>query len=131
MGDGVAFRVLEGRFALLKLPPDAQVPAAPAGAALWSATVTSEEISLICPEELVPKCPLLEIERSWRCIKVAGPLDFQLKGILTSFLTPLAEADVSVFALSTYFTDYILVKEYALPKAVSALVGAGHLERAS
>lgn len=129
MAEAVEFEVLPGRFALLKLPPDAKVPSAPSGALLWSETVTTEEISLICPEELIPKCPLLEIERSWRCIKVAGPLDFQLKGILVSLLKPLAEANVSVFALSTFFTDYILVKEHALPNAVSALAGAGHVHR--
>lgn len=126
MTDGVEFRVLEGRFALVKLPPGSEVPACPPGAEIWSVTVTEDEVSLVCPEDDAPSNSDKYIERSWRCIKVSGPLDFQLKGILVSLLQPLAAAGVSVFALSTYFTDYILVKDHALKTAVEALTEAGH-----
>jgi len=62
----------------------------------------------------------------WRALKVAGPLDFSLTGVLASLLAPLAEVRVSVFALSTYETDYLLVKEASLAQAVEALGRAGH-----
>ncbi|AIE83416.1 ACT domain-containing protein [Fimbriimonas ginsengisoli] len=126
MTDGVDFRVLEGRFALVKLPSGSEVPPCPPNAEIWSVTVTEDEVSLVCPEGDAPTDPDEYIERSWRCIKVSGPLDFQLKGILVSLLEPLASAGVSVFALSTYFTDYILVKEHALKTAIEALTAAGH-----
>ncbi len=123
---GVEFRVLDGLFTIVKLPPGSPVPPVPAGATFWSATVTEEEVSLVCSEADVPENPDIYLERTWRCLKVAGPLEFELKGILASLLNPLADASISVFAISTYHTDYIFVKEFVLEKAVEALVGAGH-----
>lgn len=123
---GVEFKVLDGSFAIVKLPPGWTVPAAPQGAAFWSATVTEEEISLVCAERDVPVDPDISVERPWRCLKVTGPLEFELKGILLSLLAPLAEASVSVFAVSTYHTDYIFVKELFLEDSVEALISAGH-----
>ena len=68
----------------------------------------------------------LHIQKGWRALLVAGTLDFSLVGILASLATTLASAGVSIFAMSTYDTDYILVKEDALQKAIEALEGAGH-----
>jgi hypothetical protein len=65
-------------------------------------------------------------ETGWRCLKVQGPLDFNLTGILSSIAAPLAEVEVSIFAISTYNTDYILVKENDLEKAKQALRASGH-----
>jgi len=124
--NGVEFRVLEGRFAIVQLPLSAAIPVAPTGAAFWSVTVTQEEISLVCLETDVPENPNLSVERAWRGLKVTGPLEFELKGILASLLNPLADASVSVFAVSTYHTDYIFVKEFLLETAVEALVAVGH-----
>lgn len=66
------------------------------------------------------------VEGGWRCLRVGGRLDFGLTGILASLVGPLAEAGISVFALSTYDTDYLLVKEDVLAEAVEVLVWAGH-----
>jgi len=123
---GVEFKVLDGSFAIVKLPPGTAVPVAPSGAIFWSATVTEEEVSLVCAERDVPVNPDIAVERPWGCLKVTGPLEFELKGILLSLLAPLAEASVSVFAISTYHTDYIFVKELFLKESVEALVSAGH-----
>jgi len=77
-----------------------------------------------CDASVVP--PDVTVESGWRAIKVEGPLDFGLTGVLLAVAQPLADAGVSIFALSTYGTDYVLVKESALPKAVVALSSAGH-----
>ena len=90
----------------------------------FSVTCTGDELSIVAEESFVH--PAAEIERGWRAIKVKGPLDFALKGILASLLNPLNDAGVSVFALSTYTTDYIFVLDYQLEKAISALETAGH-----
>ena len=66
------------------------------------------------------------VERGWRALGVLGPLDFGLTGILASIAAPLAAAGVSIFAISTYDTDYVLVRETALATAVDALRAAGH-----
>jgi hypothetical protein len=66
------------------------------------------------------------IEPGWRAIKVAGPLDFSLTGILATLASPLAEAGISLFAVSTYDTDYVLVREVDLGRAQAVLRAAGH-----
>jgi hypothetical protein len=65
-------------------------------------------------------------DRGWRCFKVEGPLDLSLTGVLSSLLSPLAEAKVNILAVSTYETDYLLVKDEKLGRAIEVLRGAGH-----
>lgn len=89
------------------------------GAEFFSITKTREELSIVCPEEKVPRDA--KSEKGWRCFKVEGPLDFGLTGILSSLAQPLAEAKVSIFAISTFDTDYILVKKENLQKAIDIL----------
>lgn len=86
---------------------------------LVSVTATPQETSIVCPEGGAPT--EAEIEGGWRVLEVAGPLDFGLTGVLASLTAPLADAGISVFALSTYDTDYLLVRETRLAEAVDAL----------
>lgn len=123
-GTPVVFSVLEDKYCTAKLPADAPIPDLPQTDGLLSITRTDEELSIVCKESVAPEAG--EIERNWRVIKVAGPLEFALKGVLVSLLKPLAEASVSVFALSTFDTDYILVQQYHLAAALEALQLAGH-----
>jgi uncharacterized protein len=116
--------LLEERLAVCRLEPDAPVPAWARGGFV-SVTRTPEELSIVCAESALPEdAPRAEL--GWRVLQVAGPLDFELTGILSSISQPLAEADVPLFALSTYDTDYVLVREPDLERAVEALEGAGH-----
>jgi uncharacterized protein len=68
----------------------------------------------------------VRLERDWACLKLQGPFEFSLTGILLSVLEPLAQVNVGIFALSTFNTDYVLVKSEHLEKAILALEGAGH-----
>ena len=86
---------------------------------------TPEEWSLVCRPADVP-ADALRCENGWRAMKVVGELDFSLIGILSSLSQVLAEAKICLFALSTYRTDYLLVKETDLEAAVRALEQAGH-----
>ena len=119
----LSLRTLPGELAVCRLPADAPAPALGA-AALWSVTRTADELSIVCPAADAPAGA--EVERGWRALKVAGPLDFALTGILAAIAAPLADAGVSIFAVSTYDTDYVLVREAALPAAAEALRRAGH-----
>lgn len=92
--------------------------------ALASITVTREEISIVCREERAPRDSQAEV--GWRALKVAGPLDFALTGVLQTLTTPLAQAQVSVFTLSTYDTDYLLVPSRQLDQVITALKAQGH-----
>lgn len=120
----VVFSVLEEKYCVAKLGANSMMPAFPSGDGLYSVTRTSDEVSVVCEETLAPEGA--EVERNWRALKVQGPLEFSLKGVLASLLNPLAEAGVSVFAVSTYDTDYILLPQYHLATALKTLELAGH-----
>jgi hypothetical protein len=110
------------------LPPDEAPPLWALGAAGFSSiTRTADEWSVVCSETAVP--PDVRAERGWRIFQVAGPLDFSLVGILASLVVPLAEAGVSIFALSTYETDFLMVRSRDHLAAIRALETAGHRVR--
>jgi len=116
---------LPGRYAVCRLAPADPVSPPPAGAALWCAARTDAELSVVCPEEHAP--PGARVEPGWAALELAGPFALEGEtGILSSVLDPLATAQVSIFALSTFDTDYVLVHARALPAAVAALRAAGH-----
>lgn len=94
-------------------------------ASLWAVIQSSDEITYIGPNESVPASA--EIEPGWRALKIAGPLDFSLVGVISELSGILADNQVSVFVLSTYSTDFILVKEQQLKTAVASLQKAGCL----
>lgn len=87
-------------------------------------TRTIDELSVVCTETSVP--PDVLSERGWRALKVQGPLDFSLTGVLAALTAPLAAAAIPIFALSTYQTDYVLVHGRDLTRASEALTEAGH-----
>jgi hypothetical protein len=119
--------VLPGEFAVCRLPAGVAPPAIDPVTAFWSVTVTPEEVSVVCRAEAIPEGA--EVHRGLRTIKVEGPLDFDVVGVLGSLTAPLAQANVSVFGVSTYDSDYILVNDADLRRALSALKIAGHLIR--
>jgi hypothetical protein len=115
---------LEGAYAVCRLDAGAALPAWAAGGPLVSVTRTADELSVVCPQQAVPEG--VRCERGWRGLRVAGPLDFSLVGVLAALLDPLAAAGVGVFVLATFDTDYLLVKEKDWPRAVLALRRAGY-----
>ena len=121
----IPLMILPGLLAVCRLPSDAPYPEWARPGVLLALIRTQDELSVVCPERYVP--PEVKAERGWRALQIQGPLDFSLVGVLAGILTPLSEAGVSIFALSTYDTDYILVKESALERAVDALNQSGFL----
>ena len=89
-----------------------------------SVTRTPDELSIVCSEASVP--PTARAQRGWRALEVQGPLDFSLTGVLAALTAPLAQARISIFALSTYDTDYLLVPGEDLARACATLTAAGH-----
>ncbi len=116
--------LLSGAFAVCRLKRDRAVPDWATAGDFFSVTRTRDELSIVCPESVVPED--VTCEKGWRCLKVRGTLDFALVGILASMVVPLAEAGISVFVVSTYDTDYLLLKERDLEKAARSLAEAGH-----
>ncbi len=115
--------VLPGTFAICRLDADAQVPAWATGE-IVSITRTPDELSIVCPQNNVPAS--LHSELSWRCVRVAGPLDFSMVGVIAALTGTLAAGNISVFVVSTFDTDYMLVKEADLEAAVESLTAANH-----
>ena len=116
--------VLPGVLAVCRLPAGSPVPEWVSGDVLVSITQTTDEVSVVCDASAVPEG--VAAEYGWRAIRVVGPLDFSLTGVLASLAAPLASAGVPIFALSTFDTDYVLVKESALAEALAALASTGH-----
>lgn len=102
----------------------AELPPVPPAGAFVSVTQTADEVSLVCETESVPAGAVAR-EDGWRAFKVAGPLDFGLVGILAKIASALADAAVPLFAVSTYDTDYVLVKGESLDAAIRALREVG------
>ncbi len=120
--------LLPDQLAVCRFLPEQEVPAW-----VWqqrkflSVTYTQDELSIVCLSQQIPtQAYEVRCERDWRAIKVQGPLDFALTGILARLLVPLAEAGIPVFALSTFDTDYILIKEQQCEQARSVLEQGGH-----
>jgi hypothetical protein len=120
----LALTLLPGRFAVCRLPPDAPLPAGWDGGPFACAARTAEELSIVCDEAAAPEGA--RIERGWRALRLEGPFPFEATGILASVARPLADADVGIFAVSTFDTDYVMVKEPQLDLAIRSLGAAGH-----
>ncbi|MFO0889909.1 MAG: ACT domain-containing protein [Isosphaeraceae bacterium] len=115
---------LDGLYSVCRLPHGGAPPEPDAAWPFYSLTRTREEISFICPTPCVP--PGAQAEHGWSCLRVEGTLAFAEVGILASLLSPLAEGGIPVFVVSTFDTDYLMIKEAHLGPAVRALREAGH-----
>jgi hypothetical protein len=116
--------VWAGRWTVSRLPPEAPVPEwASRASTLTVIARTAEELSIVAPEDHVPADVLGE--RGYRVIKIEGPISFQATGIIAAFATPLATAGIAIFPVSTYDTDYVLVRDTDLSRAIDTLRLAG------
>ena len=120
----LSLKLLPGSLAVCRLDADAPVPLWAAGE-LTSVTRTAEELSVVCSAEAVPQD--VRAERDFRCLAVVGPLSFATTGLIASLSTLLADAGLSLFVLSTFDTDLLLVRQPVLDQAVAALRAGGHL----
>lgn len=94
------------------------------GGPFVSVTRTAEELSVVCRRESVPEG--VKAETGWGCLKLEGPFAFSEVGILLSVLEPLSGAGIPIFAVSTFDTDYVLIKQEFHGRATEILMGAGH-----
>ena len=124
MSPQLSLILLPGRFAVCKLEPGTGVPGWAAGGSFVSITRTGDELSIVCDEAIVPEG--VKCARDWCCLRVAGAMDFSAIGVLASLVAPLARARISVFAISTFDTDYLLFQAKDLAGAKEALLGMGH-----
>ncbi|MBU2601362.1 MAG: ACT domain-containing protein [Actinobacteria bacterium] len=115
----VTLRLLPDRLAICRLEPDSPVPDWCLGGGFRTVSWTAEETSVVCPESGVPA--EVRAERGWRAFMVEGPLDFSQTGVLAEIAEPLARADISIFVVSTFDTDFVLVREASVDEAQRVL----------
>jgi hypothetical protein len=120
-----ALRLLDDEFAICHVPLDRALSLAELDGEFVVITRTPEEITVICPESSVP--PWLRAETGWRALVVEAPFELaSAVGVLTALTAPIAAAGIALFAVSTWRTDYVLVREDRLDEALEALRRAGH-----
>lgn len=115
----LTLKLLKEKYGVARLERENEVPNWAFKGEFYSITKTQDELSIVSLEENIPldiKC-----ERNWRILKIEGPLDFSLVGILSKISSLMAENNISIFAISTYDTDYILIKESNIEKAIGIL----------
>lgn len=120
--------LLDDRYVVCRMAARSKLPSWCDGDGFVSITRTQDELSVVCASSRVPRdAEGVKTEPGWRCLKLNGPIDFAAVGVLSSIARPLAEAGVAIFAVSTFETDYVLVKETELGHTVAALRKAGHV----
>ncbi len=118
------FRRLDGAYAIVRLQPDAAVPAWATKGEFTSITRTTDELSVVSLAEDLPAG--VHSSHRWICLKLEGPFPFSMTGVLLSFIEPLSSHNIPVFAISTFDTDYVLIQEEWAGAALNALQQAGH-----
>jgi hypothetical protein len=123
------YRVLKERLAVCRLASAARIPAWALEDGFFCVVRTRDELSIVCGEDVCREDRMPDgalAERGWVALKLEGPFPLSMTGVLASFLQPLAEARIPIFAISTFDTDYVLIKRENLEQAVVALGIAGH-----
>jgi len=118
------FRQLPAPYAIVRLAPNAPIPAWATAGDFTSITRTADELSIVCPTANLP--PDAHSPLCWICLKLEGPFPFSQTGVLLSFIEPLSNNGIPIFAISTYDTDYVLIPEEFAEVAVRTLQQAGH-----
>ncbi len=113
--------------AVCRLEPGAAIPDWAASGAFHAVVRTPLELSIVCDEAAVPEG--VRAETGWRCFSLVGPIPFETTGVLAALASPLADAGVGIFVVSTYDTDYLLVADRNADAARRALESAGHRVR--
>lgn len=115
----LTMKLLKEKFGVCRLDKNSLIPEWSQNGNFLSVTRTSDELSIVCDEDSIPND--VKCEKDWRILKVEGPLDFSLIGILSKISTILVQKGISIFAISTYDTDYILVKDRDIKDAIDSL----------
>jgi hypothetical protein len=128
MAISLTLLLVDSHLSVARLPAGAGLPWWAATSGFLSVTRTPEETSVVCDAEGVPEGA--RAERGFRALRVAGTVPFSANGVLAAIATPLASARIPIFVVSTFDTDYVLVRESELENAVAALRAAGHVVKA-
>ena len=116
--------LLKNKYAICSLPKDALIPDWALTQSLISITRTDKELTIVCRQDIISS--ELQSDLNWRCFRIDGSFDLDQIGVISSISSPLADAGISIYVISTYDTDYFLVKEEKLNQALSVLSNSNH-----
>lgn len=119
MNSKLTLKLLKDKYSVCRLNKNEEIPIWLFDEEFFSITKTEDELSIVCIQDKISKDKVCE--NGWKVLKIEGPLDFSLVGILAKISTLMADNKISIFAISTYDTDYILIKEESLDKAIKVL----------
>ena len=120
----LTMKLLKEKYGVCRLDKAELIPQWVTVSDFFSVTKTSDELSIVCNENNIPSG--IKCEKNWRVLKIEGPLDFSLIGIIASISSILEQKSISIFAVSTYDTDYILVKDKNIDNAIAALINENY-----
>jgi uncharacterized protein len=124
--DSLTLHLLPGNFVICRLSPSSSLPSWAFTGPFISITKTNDELSIITLDHVhLPND--IQCERHWRCFKLQGPFPFDVTGVLCSILNPLGNADIAILAVSTFDTDYVMIKDKHVLLAVDVLKQNGHV----
>jgi hypothetical protein len=118
-------KLLDDDFGIVKMDPDRPVPAWAMECPFYSVTRTESELTIVCPEKGIPAH--IEYDGSWKCIQVEGVFDFEAIGVIASLSGALSQSGISIFVISSYITDYILIKHKNAERAIRVLKDLGNV----
>jgi hypothetical protein len=121
----VKLRTLPDSYAVVRLQPGSELPEWVDKGPFRSVTRTDHEVSVVCRDHDVPEGE--SVDRGWTVLEVMGPLDFSLSGVVASLVQPLADAELPIFVISTFESDYVLIRSSDLGRAADILEAAGHV----
>jgi hypothetical protein len=116
--------LLKDKYGICTLPNTAPIPDWALTQSLASITRTEKELTIVCRLEILPS--QYQSDLNWRCFKIDGSFDLNQIGVISSISSPLADAGISIYVISTYDTDYFLIQEQNLEKTISVLSNSGH-----
>ena len=123
MAERLSIIMVDGIFAICRMPCESPIPSWAIKGDFFSITRTADELSIVSLQIHVPEGA--RCEKDWRCLRVVGTIPFSAVGVLASLVTPLADAKISVFAASTFDTDYLFIQDMDMNRAVASLEQAG------
>ena len=116
----LTMKLIKEKYGVCRINPNELIPEWAQNSDFFSITKTCDELSIVCSQDAIPND--IKCEKDWKILKIEGPLDFSLVGILSSISTILAQKGISIFAISTYDTDYIFVKNKDIDNAIESLI---------
>lgn len=120
----LTLKLLKEKYGVCRLSAEESIPKWGKNSPFYSITKTVDELSIVCSQDCIPKD--IKCEKDWRVLKIQGTLDFSLIGVISSISTILAHEKISIFAISTFDTDYILVKDKDIDKTIVALTNKNY-----